>query len=36
MAAFCCHNVWCWLDTVTFCRLRSVCDRHDAYITGGA
>lgn len=26
---------WCLLDNLLFCRVRSVCDRHDEAITAG-
>ena len=25
---------WCWLDWVTICQIRPICDRHDRTIRG--
>ena len=33
---FCnCRHPWCWLDALLLCKVRWVCDKHDAYITRG-
>lgn len=32
---FCCRSLWCVLDTITQCRYKPICDRHDRSITGG-
>lgn len=35
---FCCGwrwgSRWCWLDVLTGCKFRTICDRHDRAITG--
>lgn len=34
---FCnCRSLWCWLDALFECRVKAVCDRHDAHITADA
>lgn len=33
MREFChCNSIWCALDWITGCRIRWICDKHDAHI----